>query len=437
MISRNPVPPSQLNDEIPDLLSAACLKAMAKDPGDRHSSASELANEVENWQETRRQEAEEARRISQALYQSLVDTLPLCIWRKDLKNRFTFANDRLCAELGCRPEDVTGKTDFDFYPADLAEKYSRDDTTVLETGTTFEATEQHVEPNGETDYVHVVKTPVLDARGGLIGTQGIYWDVSELKRAERAVQDSEALHRSLIDVLPLILVRKDLEGRFTFANSRACQSFGKPLEEIAGKTDFDFFPAEVAEASQESDRQILETGRTFEHPPLVFPDMGEDRFFQSIKSPIRDSRGTILGVQIVMWDVTDRKRLEEALAIERDLLHALMGNVPDYIYFKDGSSRFIRINQALADYLGIKKPEDAVGKSDADFFTREHADPARADELEVMRTGQPIVAKEENDTWPDGHVTRVSTTKVPFRNEDGEIMGTLGISRQIPADDSE
>jgi PAS domain S-box-containing protein len=116
-----------------------------------------------------------------------------------------------------------------------------------------------------------------------------------------------------VDVSPLILTRKDLECRFTFANNRACQSFGKPLEEILGKTDFDFFPAELAEEWQRVDRQVFETGTTLELTPFLYIDVGEERFYQGIKTPLYDSRGKIIGVQIVIWDVTERKRLEEAL----------------------------------------------------------------------------------------------------------------------------
>jgi PAS domain S-box-containing protein len=118
---------------------------------------------------------------------------------------------------------------------------------------------------------------------------------------------------------------------------------------------------------------------------------------------------------------------------ERHLLHSLMRHATDSIYFKDRASRFLRISTALARRLGLADPAEAVGRTDFDFFTEEHALPAYEDEQEVMRTGEPVVNKEERETWADGHTRWVSTTKVPLRDAGGQVVGTLGISRDITA----
>src|SRR5262249_24447029 len=127
----------------------------------------------------------------------------------------------------------------------------------------------------------------------------------------------------------------------------------------------------------------------------------------------------------------ERRRSEEGLAHERYLLHTLMDNLPDNIYFKDAASRFVRINKALAASFGLGDPAQAVGKTDFDFFAEEHARPAYADDQEILRTGQPVVGKEEKETRLDGRVRWVSTTKMPFRDKDGKIIGTFGVARDI------
>ena len=121
----------------------------------------------------------------------------------------------------------------------------------------------------------------------------------------------------------------------------------------------------------------------------------------------------------------------EELKHERYLLHTLMDNLPQSIYFKDAESRFLRVNKALAKWFGLTNVAEAQGKTDLDFFAAEHARQALADEQEILRTGRPIVDKEEKETWSDGRVTWAATTKMPLYADSGEIVGTFGISRDI------
>jgi two-component system, cell cycle sensor histidine kinase and response regulator CckA len=127
----------------------------------------------------------------------------------------------------------------------------------------------------------------------------------------------------------------------------------------------------------------------------------------------------------------ERRRAEESLAQARQLWATLMEHLPDQVYFKDVQGRFIRINRAMAEHLGLGDPLTAIGKTDGDFFGPEHARQTMEDEREVMRTGRPMVSKEERQTWPDRRETWVSTTKVSLRNSAGQVTGTFGISRDI------
>jgi PAS domain S-box-containing protein len=128
---------------------------------------------------------------------------------------------------------------------------------------------------------------------------------------------------------------------------------------------------------------------------------------------------------------TERARAEEALTRERYLMSAFMDNIPSHIYFKDTKSCFIRISKSQADRFGLSHSDQAVGKTDFDFFTEAHARPAYEAEQEIIRTGQPLEDLEERETWADRPDTWVSTTKMPLRDETGNIIGTFGISTDI------
>lgn len=127
----------------------------------------------------------------------------------------------------------------------------------------------------------------------------------------------------------------------------------------------------------------------------------------------------------------ERHRVEQALEQERDLFNTLMDNIPDHIYFKDAQSRFVRINRSLAAKFGLPEPATAVGQTDFDMFTPEHARPAFEDEQRIIRSGQPLVGKVEKETMPNGELTWVLTSKVPRRDRLGRVVGTFGVSKDI------
>ena len=116
-----------------------------------------------------------------------------------------------------------------------------------------------------------------------------------------------------------------------------------------------------------------------------------------------------------------------------EMLRQLMDHISDNIYFMDREGRIVLISQWGAKWLGYESPDQLIGKTDFDLFTEEHAAAAFADEQRIIRTGEPVIGIEEKETWPDGRVTWVSTTKMPLRDDSGNVTGIFGISRDITA----
>jgi two-component system sensor histidine kinase/response regulator len=245
------------------------------------------------------------------------------------------------------------------------------------------------------------------------------------------MRQAQCAFMSLADSLPLNLVIKDAEGRRVFVNRRYLETHQAAFDDVLGKTDFDLFPEEIARKFSADDAEVLRTGRTMHDSEELQTQDGRRRWIKRMKAPVQDADGRIVGVQVLFWDVTDHKQAEHALEHEQNLLHALMNNIPDAIYFKDRESRFLRISRAQAEKFSLVSPNEATGKTDADFFTAEHAQQALADELAIISSGQPVVARVEKETWSDRSDTWVSTTKMPLRDTSGQIVGTFGISRDV------
>ncbi len=249
--------------------------------------------------------------------------------------------------------------------------------------------------------------------------------------AQEILRQTLARFRSIVDSLSINLLLKDLNGRRLYANQAYLDLRNLRLQDVVGKTDADLFPADIAEHFRRDDLEVIRTGAILQKYEENISQTGQRTWTEAIKGPLRDANGNIAGVQILFWDATNRKNAEIAFERERYLLHALLDNVPDSIYFKDRDSRFLRISRGMAKKFKLDSPQIAIGKTDADIFTAEHAQQARQDELQIMETGEPMVAQIERETWPEAPDTWCSTTKLPLRDAAGKVVGTFGISRDI------
>jgi PAS domain S-box-containing protein len=226
--------------------------------------------------------------------------------------------------------------------------------------------------------------------------------------------------------LPIGIYRATSTGRIVAANKTLLQMFDceslKELNDIfeapgshlvCQRQEFQEQLKTVGIIRAFESRSSLSDGRCFhsrENVNVVRGESGEVVFYEGTIEPLDESSRTVEGT---------------------DLLNALMESSPDTIYFKDNSSRFIRVNKAQAELLGLNSPEDAIGKSDFDFFTHEHAREAFEDERRIIESRKLVIDKVERIRGGDGTFRWVSATKVPMMNERGEVIGLAGISRDI------
>jgi two-component system sensor histidine kinase/response regulator len=256
-------------------------------------------------------------------------------------------------------------------------------------------------------------------------------DITERKQTEEELAQEQYLLHTLMDNLPDHIYFKDHASRFIRISEKLAQMFGlSDPSQAVGKTDFDFFTGEHAQQAYEDEQNIIRTGQTLSIEEKETHHDRPDTWVSTIKLPMRDKKGNIIGTFGISRDITESKQAEEELNQEQYLMRTLMDNLPDYIYFKNRESRFIRINKNHAQSFGLSNPSQAVGKTDFDFFTEEHARQAYEDEQNIIRTGQ-LLSLEEKETHHDRPDTWVSTIKMPMRDKEGNITGTFGISRDI------
>jgi PAS domain S-box-containing protein len=260
-----------------------------------------------------RQRIAQALQESEAFYHSLVESLPQNILRKDRQGVFTFANQRARALMGKSLDQIIGKTDFDLFPPDLAIKYRQDDLKVMETGKNLEVVEKHQTPTGDTLYVQVVKTPIYDYLGEIIGSQVFFWDVTERKRAEEAVVESERRYRQLTEAALDAIVVADQAGCITLFNPAAEKVFGYQAGDLIGRPLTNLMPPEFAVMHQNGFRRYVETrqahivGRTVE---LLGKRKDGSQFPLELSLSAVDVGG-VLQFQGAIRDLTERNRMRD------------------------------------------------------------------------------------------------------------------------------
>ena len=253
----------------------------------------------------------------------------------------------------------------------------------------------------------------------------------ELQQVQQALEAAKAHYFELYDLAPVGYITIDEHEQISLANLTAASLLGITRDALVHEAFSRFIAKESIDEYRQHCKQLMQTG---EPQSCEFRLVRADgsAFWALLNATVVEEPDGTPHFNIMLNDISQRKETEIALAQERFLLHALMDTVPEHVYFKDRDSRFIRISKSQSRIFSLPDPDDAIGKTDFDFFTEEHARQAYDDEQQVMQTGQAITIT-ERETWPAHADTWVSTSKAPLRDENGNIVGTFGISRDITA----
>jgi PAS domain S-box-containing protein len=385
---------------------------------------------------TERERMEAALKMSEERFKQVAESAGEWIWEVDADGQYTYASPVIEKMLGYKPEEIVGKKYFyDFFYPEDGESFKAAALAAFATKQPFrEFINRNVHKNGQTIWLSTSGSPVLDGKGNLIGYRGSDTDITDRKLAEEALKESEEKYRSLVENINDVVFSVDIEGKITYASPVLERITGFSADEYIGKR-FDglIHPEDLPQLISRFEQAAQ--GIKGESEFRVITRDGSYRNVHSSSKRIVEA-GSVVGLMGVLSDITERKRAEEELRLltvslteSERRLKALINNIPDIAWLKDAESRFIAVNEPFGRSCGFS-PEDLIGKSDLDIWPEDLALRYMQDDQEVMRLGNVKVA-EEPLADKQGRIKWIETIKTPIYNERKEIVGTVGIARDL------
>ncbi len=360
-------------------------------------------------------------------YQTLFEQVNAAAFLITLKGEIREANQKSCELLDYSWEDLTNKNLKDL----LLSTYDWEnliDEISAKGGLNFESEvvkkgNIHVPVNISISLFTMDRKPVM-----LI----LIWDITDRKKAEEKLKASEEKYLGLFESTTDGMLVLDARGEILDVNSRTLELFRLKKEEMIGNNflSMGLLTPKALSIVVKQFQELLSNKKSTTYESEI-KDKDEKELYVELSSFFLIKKDNELdNFVLVIRDITERRQTEIKLAREHELLHTLLDGVPDSIYFKDTENRFILVNKAKAAHSNAT-PEEMIGKTDFDFLPPDQARKKFEDDEEVINTGKFIINKIEKVTNKDGTEGWVSVTKIPHFDAEGNIIGTMGITRDI------
>jgi PAS domain S-box-containing protein len=319
-------------------------------------------------------------RESQQRFKGLVETLSDWIWEIDQKGNYSYVSPMIRELLGYEPEELVGKTPFDLMPPEEAGRVKVIFESVVAARQPLVALENTCHhKDGHLVMFESSGAPFFDADGQFKGYRGVDRDITEHKRAEEALRQSEERYRTILEDIEEGYFEVDLTGRFTFLNDSMCKIHGYPREELLGMDYRQFVDEENAKKVFGAFNQVYRTGklhRLFDYE-LIRKDETK-RQVEVFASLRRDSSENPIGFRGITRDVTERKKTEELLQKEREISVSILENAPYGVALIDKGGQYIYINPEFTTITGYTLSDIPTGK---DWFQKALPDPKHREKM--------------------------------------------------------
>ncbi len=364
-----------------------CLMGIFRDVTDRRETESELLQ-------------------SQFKYKILLENIPQKIFLKDKDSVYISCNENLARDLKIGSEDIVGKTDYDFFPRELAEKYRADDKRVMDSGETEEIVEKYLEQGKET-FVQTVKKPVRDKQGNVVGVLGIFWDITEQKKMKEALKQSEETFRLVMEATNDALWDWNIVTNEVYRNPRHATMLGyEPHELSASREEWEkrIHPDDKHLVFKALDEHVKDGKKgSFELEYRLETKSGDYIWVLGRGKVVRYSDdGSALRMVGTNIDITERKKTEQALKESEERYRSVVEDSPVLLcsFLPDGEITFV--NTAYCEYFD-KTSEELVGNN-FKFLIPEDDRQAVTENIMSLTVDSLLMTLEHRVTAPDGQV---------------------------------
>ncbi|MBW8003719.1 MAG: PAS domain S-box protein, partial [Planctomycetes bacterium] len=380
---------------------------------------------------TERKWAEKAQMESEELLNTFFKVAPLQLATKDQHGRYVSVNKGWCEFYGTTPEAVVGRlpTELSFWSKERAIQIQQEDQRAMADGASIYPDQLWENKSGASYWVQTLKVAIEGNEGEKKGLVALALNITEQKRVEAALHESESKYRDLVESSQDLIWRLDEGGHFTYLNPVWEQTLGYDREEMLGRLFTDFKnPAEAARTIKVY-KETLAGGNVTNFETTYISKSRQEHTLKFNAKPICDSRGNIIGTKGTAQDITERNRAEELLRKSEERLRAIVDHSPSQIILKDLKYRYLLVNRHFEEWHGVSN-KNVIGKTILEVFPGEYGKKVMEQEQEVVRTGE-VIERELEVPSPDGSTRTTINTKFPVLDDKGRITGVGTITTDV------
>ena len=419
--------------ELDWIAQAANIAGIAIERDRATQALQQLNQDLENRVQVRTQELQEREQF----LQTVLDTFPLSVFWKDVNSVYLGCNQNLLRDAGLSTiAQIIGKTDYEMpWGETEADIYQADDRAVIESQTAkLGIVETQYQANGQTIWVETNKLPLRNLQGDVIGVLGTYQDISDRKAVENALMLKQSHLTALMNNIPHIAWIKDEQSRFIAVNTPFVQACGVLAEELVGKTDFDIWSADLAQAYRDDDAEVLQSGQRKVVVEKIARADGTLGWLETTKTPFRDDQLNIAGTVGIAADITDLKMLELSLKASERRYASLAAAAPVAIFRFDTPLNCVYVNERWSDLSGLPM-ESALGHGWMQSLHPDDSEQRIAEWAEYYASSNPesqiIHGSEGRHLRPDGTTTWCYIQVAKEFDNDGNVVGYIGTLTDI------